>query len=108
MDYLGEDEKGVKQHLNNTIWFYAFNDMAEDLLKNALKNDQLIIEAQPRSKDRVNGSGGRVYEIDFFVTSFKYGAKGRGPYSASGQRERFDNPPPLEPAEGAAAVVATA
>ena len=39
------DENGAERAVVSTIWFHAFDEIADRLIKHAKKGDQLIIEA---------------------------------------------------------------
>ena len=39
------DENGVERPVASTVWFHAFDEAANSLIKHARKGDQLIVEA---------------------------------------------------------------
>lgn len=83
-DYAGRDEEGATREVVTALWFTAFGAMGEAIAKNALKGDQLIVEAQVRSNNWIDKQGGKQYDHDFVLTAFRFGAPGPA------KREEFD------------------
>lgn len=98
-DYVASlEDPDVEKCIVNSIWFNAFGDIATDLLKNATKGDQLIVEAMVSSFDKIDGAGEKHHATSFSVTGFRYGAKKRGgdPGPSAVRRRPSDNPPQTE------------
>jgi single-strand DNA-binding protein len=83
-DYAGRDEEGAIRELVTSLWFVAFGAMGEAIAKNALKGDQLIVEAHVRANNWIDKQGGKQYDHDFVLESFRFGAPGPA------KREEFD------------------
>ena len=78
-DYVAPiDEPYVEKCVVSSVWFNAFDEIAADLLANANKGDQLIVEAMVSSFDKIDGAGEKHHATTFIVTGFRYGAKKRG------------------------------
>ena len=94
-DYIPTDDPNVDKCVASSIWFNAFNHIALDLLENANKGDQLIVEALVSSIDRIDKTGEKYGATTFIVTGFRYGAKKRGGDSGPSvaRRRRPDAPP---------------
>src|ERR1700744_3994289 len=73
-DYAGRDEEGTARESISTLWFTAFGAMGEAIAKNALKGDQLIVEAHVESTNWVDKQGGKQYDHSFVLDSFRFGA----------------------------------
>src|SRR3569832_2270045 len=50
-DYGRRDEEGAAREFITSLWFTAFGALGEAIAKNALKGDQLIVEARVRSNN---------------------------------------------------------
>jgi single-strand DNA-binding protein len=83
-DYVGRDEEGASREFVTTLWFTAFGAMGEAIAKNALKGDQLIVEAHVESDNWVDKQGGKQYDHSFVLDSFRFGAPGPA------KREEFE------------------
>lgn len=77
------------------IWFLAFDEIGDDIARNARKGDQLIVTARVRPYVGPDELGDRHYENEFIVTGFRYGAK-RGPGSSAASALRR---PPISPSD---------
>lgn len=95
-DYLVTlDNPDVEKCVVSSVWFYAFDEIAADLLENADKGDQLIVEALISSFDKIDGAGEKYQGTTFTVTGFRYGAKKRGgDRGPSTVRQRLPDTPP--------------
>jgi single-strand DNA-binding protein len=76
-DYAGKDEHGNAREAVTTVWFVAFEALGETIAKNALKGDQLIVQAQIRSNNWIDKDGGKQYDHSYVVQNFRFGAPGR-------------------------------
>jgi single-strand DNA-binding protein len=76
-DYAGKDEHGNAREAVTTVWFVAFESLGETIAKNALKGDQLIVQAQIRSNNWTDKDGGKQYDHSYVVQNFRFGAPGR-------------------------------
>jgi single-strand DNA-binding protein len=83
-DYAGRDEQGAVREYVTSLWFTAFGAMGEAIAKNALKGDQLIVEAHVQSNNWVDKQGEKQYDHSFVLQSFRFGAPGPA------KREEFD------------------
>ena len=83
-DYAGRDAEGAALEAVTTLWFTAFGAVGEAIAKNALKGDQLIVEAHVESDNWVDKQGGKQYDHSFVLDSFRFGAPGPA------KREEFD------------------
>jgi single-strand DNA-binding protein len=83
-DYAGRDEEGAIREVVTSLWFVAFGAMGEAIAKNALKGDQLIVEAHVRANNWIDKQGGKQYDHDFVLESFRFGAPGPA------KREEFE------------------
>ena len=77
---------------------HAFDEIAADLLENANKGDQHIVEAMVSSFDKTDGAGEKYHATTFIVSGFRYGAKKRGGDSGPSvaRRRPPDAPPQTE------------
>ena len=92
------DNSGVERPVVSTVWFLAFDEAAHDLIKNARKGDQLIIEALVCGSTVVQEHYA-MQQVQFTVTAFEFGARARnGGGSSSAQAA---NPRPPNPTDGA-------
>jgi single-stranded DNA-binding protein len=87
----------------NSVWFLAFDEIADRIATHARKGDQLIVTARVRSHVWIDKQGERRCGSVFIVTGFRFGAK-RGPGSAAGS---LCEPRPENPVEPAAEVAMT-
>lgn len=76
-DYAGKDEDGNPREAATGLWFVAFDALGEVIAKNALKGDQLIVQAQIRANNWTDRDGEKQFDHSFVVQSFKFGAPGR-------------------------------
>lgn len=76
-DYAGKDDDGNPREVATSLWFVAFESLGEVLAKNALKGDQLIVQAQVRANNWTDRDGEKQYDYSFIVQSFKFGAPGK-------------------------------
>jgi single-strand DNA-binding protein len=76
-DYAGRDEQGNAREAVTSLWFVAFDNLGEAIAKNARKGDQLILQAQIRSKNWSGKEGETQYDYSFVVQSFRFGAPGK-------------------------------
>lgn len=76
-DYAGRDESDGERQIVTSIWFVAFGSIAEAIVRNTRKGDQLIVEAQVRAGNRMNVNGQRRYEYSYVVQGFRFGAPGK-------------------------------
>ena len=101
-DYLVSlDDPEVEKCVVSSVWFNAFDEIAAELLENADKGDQLIVEALISSYDTIDkiGNVGEKYQAtSFVVTGFRYGAKKRGgdPGPSTVRHRLPDTPPQTE------------
>jgi single-strand DNA-binding protein len=76
-DYAGKDDDGNPREVATSLWFVAFESLGEALAKNALKGDQLIVQAQVRANNWTDKDGEKQYDYSYVVQSFKFGAPGK-------------------------------
>jgi single-strand DNA-binding protein len=76
-DYAGRDEQGNVREAVTSLYFVAFDSLGEAIAKNALKGDQLIIQAHIRANNWTDKDGGKQYDHSFIVQNFRLGAPGR-------------------------------
>jgi single-strand DNA-binding protein len=76
-DYAGKDEDGSAREVVTSLWFVAFGGLGEALASNALKGDQLIVEARIRANNWTDPQGEKQYDYSFIVDGFRFGAPGR-------------------------------
>ena len=60
-----------------SLWFVAFETLGEVIARNALKGDQLVLQAQVRSNNWTDSEGEKQYDYSYVVQSFKFGAPGK-------------------------------
>jgi len=82
-DYAGKDEQGNAREAVTSLWFVAFESLADAIAKNARKGDQLILEAQIRSNNWTDKQGEKQYDYSYVIQSFRFGAPGKA------KREEF-------------------
>ena len=98
-----EDDKGKAIEISSAVWFAAFGEAGDAIIKHARKGDQLIVAGYIRPHTRIEESGGRVYDTTLVVTDYRFGAKRGDPGSAAHARSQ-PRPQPSEPGEEVAAV----
>jgi single-strand DNA-binding protein len=76
-DYAGKDDEGNPRETVTSLWFVAFEALGEAIARNALKGDQLVLQAQVRSNNWTDSEGEKQYDYSFVVQSFKFGAPGK-------------------------------
>jgi single-strand DNA-binding protein len=76
-DYAGKDEDGSAREVVTSLWFVAFGGLGEALASNALKGDQLIVEARIRANNWTDPQGEKQYDYSFIVDGFRFGAPGK-------------------------------
>jgi len=76
-DYAGKDDEGNPREIAASLWFVAFEGLADALTRNALKGDQLIVQAQVRANNWTDKEGEKQYDHSFVVQNFRFGAPGR-------------------------------
>lgn len=86
-DYAGKDERGNAREAATSIWFVAFDALGESIAKNALKGDQLILQAHVRANNWTDKDGEKQYDHSFVVQSFRFGAPGRAKREELARRE---------------------
>lgn len=95
-----DEEVGHAREIVNSVWFLAFDQIADRIATHARKGDQLIVTARIRSCAWTDKQGEKRCGNVFIVTGLRFGAK-HGPGSgASSLRE----PRPASPVEPAAQV----
>lgn len=101
------EEVGHAREVTNSVWFLAFDEIADCIATNTRKGDQLIVTARIRSCAWTDKQGEKRCGNVFIVTGVRLGAK-HGPDSgASSFREpRPQNP--LTPAPEVAPLPAVA
>ena len=90
-DYAGKDEEGAPREIVTTLWFVAFGPLAELLVHNTRKGDQLVVEARVRSNNWTDKQGEKQYEHEFVVQGFRYGAPGKIKRAERAAREERGN-----------------
>ena len=76
-DYAGKDEDGAAREVVTSVWFVAFGGLGEAIAANALKGDQLILDARIRSNNWIDQQGEKQYDYSFVVEGFRFGAPGK-------------------------------
>src|SRR6202167_4091741 len=76
-DYAGKDVVGAAREIVTSVWFVAFGGLGEAIASNALKGDQLILEARIRSNNWIDQQGEKQYDYSFVVEGFRFGAPGK-------------------------------
>lgn len=92
------------REVSTSIWFMAFDEIGDDIARNARKGDQLIVTARVRPHVGPDKLGEKYRGNEFIVTGFRYGAK-RGPGSSAAS---VSEAPPTDPCQPAAAMVMSA
>jgi single-strand DNA-binding protein len=89
-DYAGKDEDGSAREVVTSLWFVAFGGLGEALAGNALKGDQLIVEARIRANNWTDPQGEKQYDYSFIVDGFRFGAPGKAKRDELEQRRDGD------------------
>ena len=76
-DYAGKDDQGNAREAVTSVWFVAFENLAEAIVKNARKGDQLILQAHIRANNWTDKDGEKQYDHSFVVQTFRFGAPGK-------------------------------
>ena len=76
-DYAGKDDDGTAREIVTSVWFVAFGGLGEAIASNALKGDQLILDARIRSNNWIDQQGEKQYDYSFVVEGFRVGAPGK-------------------------------
>jgi single-strand DNA-binding protein len=76
-DYAGKYEDGAAREIVTSVWFVAFGGLGEAIASNALKGDQLILDARIRSNNWIDQQGEKQYDYSFVVEGFRFGAPGK-------------------------------
>jgi single-strand DNA-binding protein len=76
-DYAGKDEHGNAREVVTSLYFVAFEGLADVIAKNARKGDQLIVQAHIRDNTWTDKEGGKQYDHSFVIQSFRFGAPGK-------------------------------
>ena len=99
-----DEDSDHAREVFNSVWFLAFDEIADRIARHARKGDQLIVTARIRSYGWVDREGASRSGTLFIVTDFRFGAKG-GPGSAANSRRDPRPGGPLEPAAEAGTVM---
>ena len=99
-----DEEVGHAREVVNSVWFLAFDEIADTIATYARKGDQLIVTARIRSHISTGNDAGKYCGTVFIVTGFRFGAK-RGPGSAAGAPCESGPKSPVEPTAEVAAVM---
>jgi len=86
-------------------WFIAFDEIAEEIGRNAKEGDQLIVTARVTPHIPIDERRAKRWEGEFIVTDFKYGAKKGGSGAVSTADSRAPSPPTKPATEAAAMTV---
>lgn len=86
------DGDGLERPVASHLWFDAFAETAEELIKHSHKGDQLIVQALCCGAS-VTKDGHTLRQINFVVTGLAFGAKGRN----GGNSSQASTPPPRPP-----------
>jgi single-strand DNA-binding protein len=76
-DHAGKDDDGAAREIVTSVWFVAFGGLGETIATNALKGDQLILDARIRSNNWIDQQGEKQYDYSFVVEGFRFGAPGK-------------------------------
>lgn len=77
-----DEEVDHAREIANSVWFLAFDEIADCIAIHARKGDQLIVTARIRSCAWTDKQGEKRCCTVFIVTGLRFGAKG-GPGSAA-------------------------
>lgn len=75
-EYAGKDASGEAKERSVAIQFTAFRGKAEAIAKNAMKGDQLVVFARIENNN-YQKNGEDVYDFNFLVEDFQFGAPGK-------------------------------
>jgi single-stranded DNA-binding protein len=88
-----DEEVGHTRRVVNSVWFLAFDEIADCIATQARKGDQPIVKARVRSHVWIDKGGEKHCSIAFIVTGVRFGAKrGPGPAASSMCEPRPSNP----------------
>ena len=76
-DYAGRDGAGEEKKLTTSIYFVAFNSIAQAIARHARKGDQLIIDGFVQSNNWTDKDGEKRYDYSFVIQNFRFGAPGK-------------------------------
>jgi len=76
-DYAGKDDQGNTREVVTSVYFVAFEGLGETIAKNALKGDQLIVQAHIRANNWTDKNGEKQFDHSFVVQGFRFGAPGK-------------------------------
>ena len=103
-DHAEPDEQvGHAREVFNSVWFLAFDEIADRIATHARKGDQLIVTARIRPYALLDEDGRSPCASDFIVTDLRFGTRG-GPGSAASS---LSEPRPRDPVEPVATVAMT-
>jgi len=103
-DRAESDEQVDHPHeVVTSAWFMAFDEIADNIARNARKGDQLIVTARVRPYIHIDKQGEKRCENVLIVTGFRYRAKKRGPGSSA---PSVIEPPPTDPCQPTAETLA--
>jgi single-stranded DNA-binding protein len=91
-----DEEVRHAREVFNSVWFLAFDEIADRIATHARKGDQLIVTARVRPHVWIDKGGEKHCRNVFIVTGLRFGAK-RGPGSAAGSLRELKPQNPLEP-----------
>jgi single-strand DNA-binding protein len=89
-DYAGKDEQGNAREAVTSLWFVAFESLGEVIAKNALKGDQLILQAQIRANNWTDKDGEKQYDHSYVIQNFRFGAPGKAKREELARRNARD------------------
>jgi single-strand DNA-binding protein len=75
-DFAGKNAKGGVRETVTSLWIGACDNLGELIAKSARKGGQLILQAQVRANNWIDGEG-KQYDYSFVVQDFKFGAPGK-------------------------------
>ena len=96
-----DEEVGHAREIVNSVWFLAFDEIADCIATHGRKGDQLIVTARIRSCAWTDKQGEKRCGNVFIVTGLRFGAKHEPSSGASSLREPRPDAP-VEPATEAA------
>lgn len=95
-----DEEVGHAREVVNSVWFLAFDEIADLIAMHGRKGDQLFVTARLRSHVWIDKGGEKHCANVFIVTGFRFGPK-RGPGASAGS---LCEPTPHNPVENSAEV----
>ena len=104
---IGEDFAEADEHVAharkivNSVWFLAFDELADRIATHARKGDQLVVTARVRSHVWTDKAGEQRCCAVFIVTGLRFGAK----YDPGSAASSVCGPRPENPVEPAAEAV---